>query len=522
MHLSVAFRSLSLMGIFFLNFWISSANANTLQLASVYVDAGRYSDAVAILKKYPATEEEEYKINVLTGKIYLAIDKPAKALEFFEAADVLSLDNVDAQVGIALSQLKLGKFSLAKRYAESIKRIEKDSGEPIYILAVIQARTGKIDEAVKAIEQLAQRQPDSESVAVAKAKFYTLTGDPTKAKDALTSFIRRKSDAPAAYDYLGDVLQKLGDQSGAVNARAKALQIFQSQSNQYRAAVMAAWLEANDPAYRNQDSRPEAKPEVKPEQEKQPKDQYVENKPDQKPAKPEKTKLKPSLPDTEPNFAVQRFPFPSGVMITGGSGFIVDSGRKIVTNRHVVEGGKEFAIRTGLGEVIKARVIYTSATDDLAVLELDKPLPADRAIPSSSFVKPKVGRNVVVMGYPLWYMLGEGSPSLTNGVVSKRTGLKDDPTTFQVTAKVNKGNSGGPVFDMRGNVVGITVGKLDTKKITEDQGFVPEDVNFAIHVDRLPKMIGVAGSTEEQRPELSAEELYQAMIGKVVMVATYK
>jgi predicted negative regulator of RcsB-dependent stress response len=95
------------MGIFFLNFWISSANANTLQLASVYVDAGRYSDAIAILKKYPATEEEEYKVNVLTGKIYLAIDKPAKALEFFEAADVMSLDNIDAQVGIALSQLQL-------------------------------------------------------------------------------------------------------------------------------------------------------------------------------------------------------------------------------------------------------------------------------------------------------------------------------------------------------------------------------------------------------------------------------
>jgi hypothetical protein len=55
---SVGLRSLSLMGIFFLNFWISAANANNLQLASVYVDAGRYSEAVAILKKYEATEEE--------------------------------------------------------------------------------------------------------------------------------------------------------------------------------------------------------------------------------------------------------------------------------------------------------------------------------------------------------------------------------------------------------------------------------------------------------------------------------
>jgi S1-C subfamily serine protease len=119
-------------------------------------------------------------------------------------------------------------------------------------------------------------------------------------------------------------------------------------------------------------------------------------------------------------------------------------------------------------------------------------------------------------------MLGEGSPSLTTGVVSKRTGLQDDAGTFQMTAKINKGNSGGPVFDMRGNVVGITVGKLDTKKIGEDQGFLPEDVNFAIHVDRLPKMLGISASDTQQREELSAEALYQSMVGKVVMVATYK
>jgi hypothetical protein len=70
--------------------------------------------------------------------------------------------------------------------------------------------------------------------------------------------------------------------------------------------------------------------------------------------------------------------------------------------------------------------------------------------------------------------------------------------------------------------VGITVGKLDTKKISEDQGFVPEDVNFAIHVDRLPKIVEISTGAEETKPELSAEELYQLMVGKVVMVATYK
>ena len=210
-------------------------------------------------------------------------------------------------------------------------------------------------------------------------------------------------------------------------------------------------------------------------------------------------------------------------MITGGSGFIVDGGRKIVTNRHVVEGGKAFAVRTGLGEIITARLLFLSPTDDIAVLELDKALPAERAIAANGYAKPGVGRNVVVMGYPLWSVLGEGSPSLTNGMVSKRTGLQDDKNTFQLTAKVNKGNSGGPVFDLSGKVVGITVGKLDTKKFQDEQGYLPEDVNFAIHVDRLPSIANVQIDTAAVRgPELGTEALYQAMLGKVVMVATYK
>jgi S1-C subfamily serine protease len=511
-------RSLLAIGIFFLSAWLLGVRANDLEAASVYVDAGRFSDAVGILKNYAARDEDESKINLLTGKIYLAIDKPAKALAFFELADSLSLDSIDAQLGIALCELKLGKFAVAKRFADSISRIDKEAGEPLYIHALILARTGKMEEAISSIEQASKKQPDSEVITLASARFYALTGDVEKAKRRLSAFVARKPAAASAHDLLGEYHQKTGDLSAARAARSKALNLYNDQGDSYRVAVMKAWLDANPVA-----PQPEKPPvEAKPAPEKKSPETVAEKKTEPNKAKPAVPVIKPMMPDVESKIAVERFPFPSGVTIIGGSGFVVDTGRKVVTNRHVVEGGKEFAIRTGLGEVIKARLVFISNTDDIAVLELAKPLPADRAIPSSSFVKPQVGRNVVVMGYPLWYLLGEGSPSLTNGVVSKRTGLRDDAGTFQITAKVNKGNSGGPVFDMRGNVVGITVGKLDIKKIGDDQGFLPEDVNFAIHVDRLPKMLNISATSEDQRNELSAEELYQSMVGKVVMVATYK
>jgi S1-C subfamily serine protease/Tfp pilus assembly protein PilF len=525
MRKSLGRRSLSAIGIFFLSAWLlgASANADDLEAASVYVDAGRFSEAVRLLKNYAARDEDEPKINLLTGKIYLAIDKPAKALAFFELADALSLDSIDAQLGIALCELKLGRFAVAKRFADAISRSDKEAGEPLYIHALIMARTGKMDEAISSIEQASKKQPNSEVIALAGARFYALVGDVEKSKQRLSTFIARIPTAARAYDLLGELQQKTGDPLAARATRIKALSLYNEQGDSYRVAVMRAWLEANPVAPQPEKPPVEAKPAPeKRSPEKKTPEPIAEKKNEPGKAKPATPIAKPAMPDVESTIAVQRFPFPSGVTIIGGSGFIVDAGRKVVTNRHVVEDGKEFAIRTGLGEVIKARLVFTSSTDDLAVLELAKPLPADRAIPSSSFVKPQVGRNVVVMGYPLWYLLGEGSPSLTNGVVSKRTGLKDDAGTFQITAKVNKGNSGGPVFDMRGNVVGITVGKLDIKKIGDDQGFLPEDVNFAIHVDRLPKMLNISATSEEQRNELSAEELYQSMVGKVVMVATYK
>ena len=216
------------------------------------------------------------------------------------------------------------------------------------------------------------------------------------------------------------------------------------------------------------------------------------------------------------------FPFPSGTQITGGSGVVIDGGRKVVTNRHVVEQGKDFAVRNGLGDVSKARVVFKSDTDDLAVLELDKPFPKDRAVQNESFQRAKPGSSTVVMGYPLWYVLGSSTPSLTNGVVAKSTGINEDPTTFQLTAKINKGNSGGPVFDMYGNLVGITMGKLDNEEIRKSDGLAPEDINFAIHVDRLNKPLNmklVSMGAERDKPMLKPEDIYQMMVGKVVIVA---
>jgi len=461
-----------------------------LRDGKVLAEAGRFKDAVAILKRIePEQREDELSVNLLIGSIYLKLDRSATALDFYQRAYDQDIDNFDAAIGVASAHIQLGNFKEAKQFIGIAKTVGKNSPEPILLESLIQYRTGSIDAANRQISQLVSQRPDSPQVAIIFARYHQLTGDNIKAISSLRSFADKHPQSAETWDFMGDLEQLFGSKDKGIKNKQLAAQLYDQQGNLFKRDVVLAWLQVNAPP---------------------------------KPNLP-KT-VKQTVPaDKELNFPLQRFPFPDGVMITGGSGFIVDSGRKVVTNRHVVEGGKEFAVRTGLGEIIKGKLIFMSKTDDIAVIELDKPLPIDRSISNTSYSKPRVGRNVVVMGYPLWSILGQGSPSLTNGVVSKRTGMADDAGTFQLTAKVNKGNSGGPVFDMAGNVVGITVGKLDTKKIQEEQGFVPEDVNFAIHVDRLPKLINAQfDANEVSAVELSAEDLYQAMIGKVVMVATYK
>ena len=199
----------------------------------------------------------------------------------------------------------------------------------------------------------------------------------------------------------------------------------------------------------------------------------------------------------------------------------INEGRYVITNRHVIDKTGKIAIRTGTGEVRTARVLEIAKDDDLAILELSKPFPSSYSIAINQMGDANTGRSAVVMGYPMAGIIGWQQPSLTEGIVSKASGFKDNPTTFLITSKMNKGNSGGPIFDRKGRLIGIAVAKLDTTKIYEKKGTLPEDVNIGIKASRLISFLKRTGNESSQfsAPEISLEELYQVMLSKVVLVA---
>lgn len=140
-----------------------------------------------------------------------------------------------------------------------------------------------------------------------------------------------------------------------------------------------------------------------------------------------------------------------------GTGFALKNGY-VVTNNHVVEGASNILVQgiNGSSVEYKAEVVAVDKNNDLALIRInDYRFDGFGSIPYS--IKETlcdVGSDVFVLGYPLTSYMGE-EIKLTNGIISSRSGYQGDITTYQISAPVQPGNSGGPMFDKNGNVVGV-------------------------------------------------------------------
>ena len=140
-----------------------------------------------------------------------------------------------------------------------------------------------------------------------------------------------------------------------------------------------------------------------------------------------------------------------------GTGFALKNGY-IVTNNHVVDGASSILVQGINGTTIeyKAEVVAVDKNNDLALIRInDYRFDGFGSIPYSiKEMLCDVGSDVFVLGYPLTSYMGE-EIKLTNGIISSRSGYQGDITTYQISAPVQPGNSGGPMFDKNGNVIGV-------------------------------------------------------------------
>lgn len=165
----------------------------------------------------------------------------------------------------------------------------------------------------------------------------------------------------------------------------------------------------------------------------------------------------------------------------GATGFIVSANGYVVTNYHVVKDADSVHLQNNRGDIFRAKVIYIDPASDLALLHIgDSTFAPLKSIPYTFKEETSdLGEDVFTIGFP------RDDVVYGQGYLSSQTGYAGDTTAYQISIPVNPGNSGGPVLDSRGNVIGIISGKqtgldgasfaIKTEALIKSISAVPQD-----------------------------------------------
>ena len=130
----------------------------------------------------------------------------------------------------------------------------------------------------------------------------------------------------------------------------------------------------------------------------------------------------------------------------------------VVTSNHVVMGSNDVVVISRLGEELPAQLVLGDQINDIAILEVSDTRKLPPALPLAK-KKARLGTTVFTIGFPHVHSMGR-SPKLFTGVISSVNGLHDDPASYQTTVPIQPGNSGGPLLNMNGEVVGLVTSML--------------------------------------------------------------
>jgi S1-C subfamily serine protease len=175
---------------------------------------------------------------------------------------------------------------------------------------------------------------------------------------------------------------------------------------------------------------------------------------------------------------------PKEKMIKSGSGFVISSNGIISTNAHVVSECDSILVTFTLGErsiTYQARTTLIDKINDVALISIvDTSFIGFSKVPYTFSFNPKTGESVYAIGYPLSSLFGD-ELKVTSGIISSSNGINKDPRFIQITAPIQPGNSGGPLFNYKGEIIGIATSKFNDSFLNQDI----ENVNFAVKIAYL-------------------------------------
>jgi S1-C subfamily serine protease len=204
-----------------------------------------------------------------------------------------------------------------------------------------------------------------------------------------------------------------------------------------------------------------------------------------------------------------------------GSGFLVSRAGDFLTNNHVIDGCREVRAIRG-AKSVTARVTAIDASADLAIVRLPDPVEDVASFHPANLARP--GEPVVVVGFPLQGLLSSEA-SVATGIISALAGPHDDKKLVQITAPVQPGNSGGPLVDASGAVIGVIVSKLNAVRVAQVTGVIPENINFAVNTDLVRALLdkhGIKYDTTEASEPLATPAIAERALKYTVLVQCYR
>ena len=440
------------------------------------------------------SEVEQDKVDLLFGDIYLKINQPSKAEDFYQKTFMSSDNVVEAlsYIGLAEVSLKFGRLEKAIEHANDSLKISPNNIRPQIILAIAKDRIGEDQKSIEILNSLYSNQKSNAEVNLAIADYYLSKDDYEKSLSILEKFIKINPTNIKVMNQLGNIYLIMGNKEKALEYKFKVLKHHEFNKNKYQAKKVKLWIISVEPNFFEKKSKVKTVEKDKSKgYEKDETDNY------------DKNKIVPHYEEFE--FAVNAH----------GSGFIVSKGNYVITNYHVIKDSTKVAVRNGTGTVSNAKVISISKKYDLAILELEKPYPKKFAISSKNFESPIAGDDVISIGYPGIGITFE-QPTITQGIISKV--FNDEDGIFLTTAAINSGNSGGPIFNLNGKLVGVSFAALDKAGLFEKTGQLPTDMGYAIKSTMIKKVFKHKKSSKTKKTKYSKAEIYERMLPSVALV----
>ena len=202
---------------------------------------------------------------------------------------------------------------------------------------------------------------------------------------------------------------------------------------------------------------------------------------------------------------------------SSGTGFLVSSDGHVVTNEHVI-GNCPHVLASLQGESFTAQILRGDSVNDVALLKIERtgthPLvfgPDNRIL---------AGEVVIALGFPLAGVLSSEA-HVTSGTVTALAGLRNDSRYLQMSAPIQPGNSGGPLLDAYGRIVGMVTSKLSAAWMADATGDIPQNVNFALNSSSLKGFLDandIEYKTDPTQAELSIPEIAEAAKRAVLFI----